>query len=158
MVLKYKNINLQSTNLHTTFKIHTQHPDFSHDPVSVSSLWLSEELWMRETSQPAAHSLRWLCQNVPTPCHPSCHFVHPHIPSCPSSSCLLFFPHLLVPRVGLGGDNSLSAQEQLRARLRALWSEEQLLFAISGSITVWNDNVGGRGASWAPPLDSIQEP
>lgn len=89
--------------------------------------------------------------------HPAILSIHTS-PPAPPSSCLLFFPHLLVPRVGLGGDNSPSAQEQLRARLRALWSEEQLLFAISGSITVWNDNMEGRGASRAPPPDSTQEP
>lgn len=83
--------------------------------------------------------------------HPAILSVHtsPPAPPLPASSS---FPHLLVPRVGLGGDNSLSAQEQLRARLRALWSEEQLLFAVSGSITVWNDNMGGSRAPWAPLL------
>lgn len=151
MDLKYR--KNKPANYQPTYNIqnpYTQQPDFSHDPVSVPSLRLSEELWMRETSQPAAHSHRWLCQNLPTSCHPSCYFVHPHIPSCPSLSCLHFFLYLLVLRVGIGGNNSLSTQEQLKAQLRALWSEEQLLFAISESITVWNDNMGGRRASRAP--------
>ena len=111
---------------------------------------------MRETSQPAAHSLRWLSQDLPTSCHPSCHFGHPHIPSPapPLPAC----SSTLISWSPGWGNNSLSTWEQLRPRLGALWSEEQLLFAISGSITVSNDNVGGSRASQAPPPHPIHEP
>lgn len=90
--------------------------------------------------------------NLPPTASDGCAKICPHlaihstilsIQTCPSAPSyhLLFLP-LYIPRVGLGGNNSLSSEQQLWARHWALMSEEQLFFAIPGSITVRNDNVG----------------
>lgn len=56
-------------------------------------------------------------------------------PYCPLSS-----PQLPALGAGRRGNDPFSSEQQLGARRRALWSEEQLFFVVPGSITVRNEN------------------